>query len=235
MSLATTPENDLVGNTRDAYPPDVRVARHLIDFLRWRFSRHPAGAYRWDPATGHLTGQDSSEIFLSHETPVNPQNVGQRPAVSCAVGSLGFQGVGIGDLAFVDWATGSQVRMDLIPTFTRIHVLSRVPFEARRLAWYVAEQIWAFRDAITKEEQVLLSIGQRPTISEPTLAGSLVGPSTSHEWTAVVVQFPTFIQHAVTTMPMNKTILNAINTAVKLPQPGVTEAQSVGASDGTEE
>lgn len=235
MSFPTTPETSLLGNTRDAFPPDIRVARHLIDFLRWRFSTHPDGAYRWDPPGGDDTGHQTSEIFIAHETPVNPKNVGQRPAITCAVGSLQFQGLGIGDAAFVDWTTGAQVRMDLIPTFTRVHVLSRVPLEAKRLAWYVAEQIWLFRDAIIKEEPALLHIGQRPSISEPTPAGSLVGPSTEHEWVAVVVQFPTYIQHVGTTLPMNRRILNAIHTAAKLPQTGVSDAQSGGASDGRTE
>lgn len=216
---------------KDYLPPPTRVRAHLIDFLRWRFSELPKGSYRWDPATGLRDDQGDSEVFISSAWPLNPQLVGQRPAITASSVSMPFSGLGINDLAYVDWNTGAQVRMDLIPTVTRIHVLSKIMVEAEKLAFFVTEQIWAFREAIVKSEPCLLQIGQRPMITEPTPPGALIPASgTEPDWRAVTIQLPTFIQHSVSTEPMNKRILREVRATMNLPQDPGAEAQSRGTS-----
>lgn len=223
----TTPEG-LLG--RDL-PPAPRVRAHLLDFLRWRFSKLPEGSYRWDPSTAARDDQSGSEIFISAAWPLNPAQVGQRPAITATSVSLPFSGLGINDLAYVDLATGAQVRMDLIPTTTRIHVLSRVALEAERLAFYALEQIWAMRESIVKAEPCLLQIGQRPILSEVTPPGALIQSAANEpEWRVVTIMIPTFIQHSVSTEPMNKHIVRDVRATMNLPQDPGAEAQSRGTS-----
>ncbi len=213
----TISEDLLTSNGVGSFDPITRVAHHLIDFVRWRFSLLPAGAYRWDPASELIDSQKSSEILIMYEGPVDAAKAGARPAITAAIGQSSFQGVGLNDRTHVDWATGAQTRMDLIPTMLRLHFLSTMPVEARRLAFFATNEIWALRDDIIVTCDDLLQIGQRPILSEPTPAGSLIAvPSVTHEWVAVTVQFPAFIQHCVTTHPMNKRILRDFRARMNL-------------------
>lgn len=220
---ATTPESYL---GREGLTPDVRISRLVISFLQWRFSLLPAGAYHWNPESEMTDDQETSEIYLGYSTPVDPSRVGQRPAITACIDGYQFQGLSIGDLAFIDLQTGGEVKMDLIPAALRIYVLSRHPIEAKRLAWFVVEQIWSFRWAILSKDSSLHHLGPRPTVSPATPAGTLVSPGTEHEWSCVTIQFPAFLQHSSTLMPLNKSILKEARATTRLPQEGGSGAQS---------
>jgi hypothetical protein len=209
---ATTPEAPTVG--RDLYPPTYQVIRTFVSFLKWRFSKLPPGAYQWKPETESSPDQAGSEVFISADTPIKPQQVGARPAVTVLRSVATFQGVGIGDWAYTDLQTGAMVKMDLIPTNVMINVLSKLPVEADRLAWFCAEQIWTMREEIVKSDPTILYTGARPSISAPTAAGQLVD-STDFEWCVVVVSFPCYLQHSTSKLPLNKTILKDIKTTLK--------------------
>lgn len=225
---ATVPENYISGNASRVLPPDDRAVAHVLNFLQWRFSRHARGSYYWDPSSDVNEGQTTSEILITSVTPVSHAIVGERPAITLQTAGINFSGGGIGDLAYVDLDTGAKVRMDFMPTQLRINVLSRVAFEAKSLAWYITEQIWAFRDAIVKLEPALLSLGQRPVVSPPLPPGSLMRPTPNDEWVVVVIQFPMVLQHSVTTLPLNQRILRHVQIKTDLPQGGAPEAQSGG-------
>lgn len=197
----TAPEAFLGGG---AYPPTYEIIRHLTSFLQWRFSCLPPGAYQWRPEGSDEAGQGKSEIFIGGDTPINPVTVGQRPAITLVRAQASFQGIGLNDRAYVDLRTGAHVQMDIIPTTIHINVLSSLPVEADRIAWFITEQIRGYREAIIKEMKALLYIGQRPSLSAPSPAGSLV-QSTEHEWTVVVCSFPTYLQHATSMLPLNQT------------------------------
>ncbi len=207
-AIPTAPEAFLNAKQGQFYPPTFQIVRHLVDFLQWRFSKLPPGAYQWCPEGGNSeTGEGQSEIFISADTPIDPVNVGQRPAVTVLRSQAAFNGVGLNDRAFVALSTGAEVKMDLLPTTIMVNFLSQQPVEAERLAWFGMEQIWAFREEIIKTLPCLLYMGQRPALSAPSPAGSLVA-STDHEWVVVVCSIPTYLQHVVTKEPLNKPIVN---------------------------
>jgi hypothetical protein len=219
-STPTTPESVFTGN----YSPLFQVQRHVLSFLKWRFSLLPQGTYRWAAESESSPEQKESEIFLSADTPIRPSVVGKRPAITITRSQAAFSGVGIGDLAFVDLSTGAKARMDMIPTNIMINVLSRLPVEAENLAWFAATQIFAFREEIVKEEPSLLYLGARPMIGPPSPAGSLVGDSTDFEWCVVVVSLPAFLHHGMHTLPLNRPIVQSIEvTATTQEQPAVVE------------
>lgn len=210
----TSAESMLLGNAAEALDPLTSATRHVIDFIRWRFSKLPAGGYHWSEDCLEKTNQEGSEVYIAHETPIDVVNVGQRPAITGVIEGISLQGVGIGDRAFVDWTTGATTRMDLIPTTLTIAVLSAVGIEARRLAWFVAEEIWMFRDEITKSHPAILKIGAQPSITKPLPPGSLVMPTTREEWTACIIQSPLYLQHCATTLPMNRRVLQDFTTTI---------------------
>lgn len=199
-----TSYEDVVGGA--LFPEVVAAQRHLVDFLQWRFSRHPAGAYHFD-----CNSETDTEIVISMDTPIDPVKVGARPAITVLRAHAGYQGVGLGDQAFVDFKTGAKVYMDLLPTTLMVNVLSKLPIEADRLAAYCAKQIRGCRDAIVATLPELLYLGQRVGISPPSPAGSLVaGDSPDYEWTVCVVSIPTFLQTVQTHLPLNKPILQSV-------------------------
>lgn len=218
--IPTAAESMLLGNTREALDPGRRAARHVIDFLRWIFSGLPAGSYHFD-VDAQDKGTDGSEIYIAYESPVDPVKVGARPAICASVGALSFSGLGIGDTAYVDWATGAKTRMDLIPTTLGISVLTTKSVEATKLAWFCVEQIWMYREEIVKTEDSLHYLGARPVISTPSAPGSLMVPSTEEEWVACTAQFPMYVTHCATTLPMNKRILREARFTAKTSTSGV--------------
>jgi hypothetical protein len=205
----TTPEGYLQGQV---FPPTFELVRHIISFLKWRFSTLPAGAYQWKPEAESSPDQAGAEIFISADTPIKPQVVGKRPAITVLRSGAAFQGVGIGDLAYVDLQTGAQVRMDLIPTNLMINVLSRMPVEAESLAWFIQEQIFTFREEIVKSMPQLLYTGARASISAPSPAGALV-ESTDFEWCVVVISLPAYLQHSTSKLPLNKKIVSGVSVS----------------------
>lgn len=131
-----------------------------------------------------------------------------------------FQGVGIGDHAYVDQATGAYVKMDMIPTTTTVSVLSRIPMEAEQLAWFIAEHMWLLRLELMKGNNFIMYMGQRPQIGPPSPAGSLVGgPDTESDWIVVQVSMPVHLQHMAVAMPLNKKIISGIGSSVPIPKP----------------
>lgn len=204
----TTPEGPLVG--RGVFAPSFEVIRHVISFLKWRFSKLPQGAYRYD-ADAEGPEQKNSEIYIGADTPYRPESMGKRPAITVLRSQLVGAGVGLGDLAFVDLATGAKVRMDMYPTNIMINVLSTEPVEAEGIAWFILREISAFRDEICKESKgLILYMGTRPMVSPPSPAGSLVD-SPEMEWTAVVLSYPCYIQEQVTMLPLNRPIVQGID------------------------
>jgi hypothetical protein len=117
------------------------------------------------------------------------------------------------------------VKMDMLPTTLMINVLSSHDVEAERLAFFVWEQVSAFREAIISTMPGLLYLGQRGSLSAPSPAGALVD-STEREWTVVVVSFPCFLQHATTIQPLNRPILSGARIGMtaqgQSPRGGVT-------------
>lgn len=214
MSAATptTPEGPIVG--RGKFSPLFDVVRHFVGFLKWRFSMAPEGSYRYVEMPGGAPEEKSTEIFIGADTPVRTQTVGKRPAITIMRSQAVMAGIGIGDKAFTDLATGAKVRMDMIPTNIMINCLSREPVEAEGIAWFVRREISAFRDEICKESQgLILYTGSKMMMGPPSPAGSLVDAS-EFDWSVVVVGIPTYLQIQDTMFPLNKKIVRQVNTTL---------------------
>jgi hypothetical protein len=209
-----SPDHALQQNDPSFYPPTMRVCRHLIGFLQWRFSLLPAGSYHWAESEEQSVDRGASEIWISGDTPIPCQTVGFRPAITVLRSQVQFQGIGIGDVIDHRWGSGSKTRTDLIPTTICVNVLSRLPMVAERLAWFVQDQIFGFREEIVRTEKCILSIGQRTSMPPPSPAGSLVD-SLEEDWSVVPLFLPAYLQHAVKTTPLNVPVLQKLTTILK--------------------
>lgn len=213
----TTPE----GQPSDAgSSPLVRFQRVIVGFIRGLFAQCPAGSYHWEPTNGAAQDQEGSEIWIGTETPINPEITAKRPAVVVGRGPAAFHGVGLGDTAYIDTRTGGHVKMDMIPTTLNVNVVSRIPMEAEELAWFIARHMWVLRNEILRDNPFILYTGQRPSLSPPSAAGSLVGgPDTESDWIVVTVSMPVYLQHMEVAIPLNKKVLQGISVATTVTPP----------------
>jgi len=206
----TTPEGQ-PGD--DGTSPLILIQRTFVSFIRGLFAQIPAGGpYHWEePSADRAQDQEGSAIWIGTDTPIQPEIVGMRPAITISRGPAAFHGLGLGDRAFIDWRTGATSKMDMLPTTVSVNVLSRVPFEAEQLAWFVGRHIWNLRDELLRGNTYALYLGNRPAFSPPTPAGSLVGgPDTEHNWTCVNINFPVYLQHLEVAMPLNRPVLGEV-------------------------
>lgn len=211
--MVTDPIHVLTGSDPAFYPPTVRATRHILSFVKWRFSLAPVGTYHWEPADD-TPDQKGSEIFIGSDTPITTQYVGKRPAITVMRSQAAFQGIGQGDVLSADLRTGGRTYMDLIPTTIVIHVLSRIPVVAERLAWFVQNEIFTLRAEIVKTEPCILYLGARTGMSPPSPAGTLVD-TPEPGWTCVTLALPTFLQHASEKSPLNKKIVKGMNPVIR--------------------
>lgn len=203
--MTTVPESPWIGRGS----PLNEVCRHICDFLQWRFSLLPQGAYRFVRKDDGAVDV-SSEIHISMDFPINPEIVGARPALTVFRGPAQFQGLSIGDRSFFDFASGAEARADLIPINLMIGVLGRTAWEVEALAWHVLNEISAFRKAIIDSMPDLLYLGRAPLLSPPSPPGAMV-PSTKDDWIAVIVSFPTVLSYKHIVTPLNKKIISGMN------------------------
>lgn len=205
----STPEYGLQQNEVAQFPPTIRLVHHLIDFLQWRFSLLPVGAYHWEPEDGVLPEGARSEIYIAGDTPLPMRAVGDRPAITVLRSQAAFQGIGLGDVAFHNLQTGGKSYMDIIPTTLCINVSSRLAFVAERLAWFVQDQIFSLREEIIRTEKCILALGARTMLAPPAPIGALADQADS-DWMTVAMYLPVHLQHRTSTIPINVPLLKKV-------------------------
>jgi hypothetical protein len=76
---------------------------------------------------------------------------------------------------------------------------------------FIARHIWNLRNEILRGNTFILYTGQRPALSPPSPAGTLIsGPETEHNWSAVGISMPVYLQHMEVAMPLNKPVLREV-------------------------
>lgn len=198
--------------------PWVRATRTIVTFLQWRFSLSTKGNYKWSPHSGNAAGTSGqlSEIFIGASLPIDPEEVGRRPAITVQRGPGSYQGVGIGDRAVYDVSIEDRVYLDLLPCTMNIHVLSRIPMEAEGLAFFVDTQIRGHRMDIMAKCKDIHSFGARASFTPPTGAGSLVSGASDVEWTAVTLSYPTYLSSRIQVQRKNLQYAEGIHLGLKV-------------------
>jgi hypothetical protein len=188
------------------YSPLEYVRILYCSFVQGLFLSSPPGAYHWDPR------DDMSEIYIADESPVKVVSMGIRPAVSFTRGPVQFFSLGMDDMLDYDARTGAKIKSVLVPGTMTINCLSRVDIEAEKLAFIIAEQLWANRELMMKKG--FFEIGRQPRISSPSPAGSLVQGDNSDEIFAVSVQCPYQFYRTTQITPIGAPIARGIDIAL---------------------
>lgn len=215
---AVVPESAWLGRSS----PLVAVCTHLCDFLQWRFSLLPTGAFRYARRTDGGV-DETSEIHISTDFPMNPDVIGQRPAISVFRSGAQLQGIGIGDRGFLDFASGAEMRADLVPLNIMVGVLSGTPWEAEALAWHALNEISAFRNVIVKTSPDLVYLGNRPSLTPPGPPGAMVD-SPADNWRAVIIGFPAFLSYKHIVTPLNRPFLSGVDGTLTVTPPTAAPA-----------
>lgn len=189
------------------YSPLEYVRVLYCSFVQGLFHASPPGAYHWEPE------DDQSEIYISDETPVKAVSMGIRPAVSFIRGPVQFYSLGLDDMLDYDFKTGAKQKSVLIPGIMTINCLSRVDLEAERIAFIIAEQLWANRELLMKKG--FFEIGRQPKIGSPSPAGSIVTGDGADELFVVAVQCPYQFYRTTNITPLGAPILRGMDIALR--------------------
>lgn len=194
--------------------PLERVRVLFTGFVQGLFHAAPPGAYHWeaDPIV--------TELFVSDESPIHIEDLGRRPAVSFTRGPVQFYSLGLDDMLTYNAETGSKQKSVLVPGTMSINCVSRVSLESERIAWIIAEQLWAHRELLMREG--FFEVGRMPVIGAPSPAGSLVAGDMGDGFVATTVSCPFQFYRTTNITPLGKKIVSAISMNMRARALGVS-------------
>ncbi|CAB4131611.1 hypothetical protein UFOVP276_42 [uncultured Caudovirales phage] len=189
--IFTSEENDISwGNDPLNY-----LVRVFIAFLQTIWEEAPRGSFHWTPYA------EDTEIVITEENPVHTETMEKRPTLVVSLGPTRFNGTTLDDLSGVNLHNSGESHTDLMPTNVTIHSISRVPSEARFLAWQNARMIWSMRKLFIAEKGIQ-DCGRRNEIGPVTPAGALVVGDTEAEWSSCAVTVPVYLQWSDLVTPL---------------------------------
>jgi hypothetical protein len=117
----------------------------------------------------------------------------KKPVISLVLGPIRFNGSTLDDLVTIQAKDGTEKHTDLLPGNMTLNCMSRVPQEARFLAWQCARMIWILRKVLIREAGIQ-ELGRNILIGSVSPAGALVDGDTEGDWHAVSVVVPFYLQ-----------------------------------------
>ena len=208
------------------------MVKAFAAFLQTLFEQAPKGCFHWTAAP------EESEIVITEENPVNVDAIERKPVISLILGAVRFNGMALDDLLTVDATDASERHTDMLPGTMSLNCMSRVPQEARFIAWHCARHIWILRKLFIAESHIH-EVGRQINIGSVTPAGALVQGDTEGEWHAAPVSVPFFLQWMDKVTPLSDDwngrpihMLRAISmqfqTRMGRAQPSLTTTQNTG-------
>ena len=143
--------------------PMIFALRLYVQFLQGLFNQVPIGTFHWEP------DQETTEIVIRGEAPLDMEVVGKRPAITVVTGPVQYQGLGMDQMLSYDPKTGKRIRTDLMSSLFSIYCLAESDIVASRLAHIVSH--------FTRLKQRLLeSRGGFYAIARPAPSTNSPGP-----------------------------------------------------------
>lgn len=171
------------------------VVKAYIAFLQTIWETAPKGYMHW------AAELEETELVITEENPVHLEAKEQKPAISVVLGPSRFNGSSLDDLVHVAADNAREIHTDLIPGTMTLNCLSRVPQEARFVAWQCARNIWILRKLFCRESHIH-DTGRNISIGSVSPAGALVQGDTEGEWHVVPVSCPFYLQWTDTVTPL---------------------------------
>jgi len=148
--------------------PLLYCQRLYTKYLQGLFNFMPAGHWRWDP------DQEITEIVIRGEAPLDMRTVGKKPAITVVMGPASFQGLGIDNLLYQDFATDTKVHTDLMSGNLVVYCLAESDTIAMRLAHIVQHYTRAERQLLEQPGGFFAIARPSPTVNTPSPPGGLV-------------------------------------------------------------
>lgn len=191
-------------------------------FLQVLFGTFEKGAYHWE------LDEKNTDIVITDQATVNQEVVEKRPAIIVALGPLAMNNVAIdqfagpvmeknaaGQVKFepnLNSVTGARRHTDLISASITYNCLSREGPEARRIAWIAGYFTRTLKRTLMKAG--LHRVGEEIQFGAESAPGSLVSPD-SNEIVMVSVSVPFYAQNTWTVAPVDKTLLQHVEFALR--------------------
>lgn len=202
--------------------PLTHFSRVFCRFLQLLFKTFEKGAYHWDP------DDKNSDILITDQAPITPENVEKRPAIvvqrgPAAFGNVAFdqfagpllhKDVRTGQTTFtpnLDPTSGSHRHTDLISATMTYNCLSKEGLEAQRIAWIAGYFTRTLKRVLLHGG--LHRVGEEVNFSSESAPGSIVQPD-ANEIVMVSVGCPFFFQDTWTVTP-DKLLLTEIDVALR--------------------
>jgi len=208
------------------------VVKCFIAFLQTIFEIAPPGHFHWCPT------MEETEIVITEENPIKLATEERKPVISVLLGPTKFNASSLDDLLDVKASTAQEIHTDLLPGTMSLNCMSKVPQEARFIAWLCARTIWNLRKIFIRET-LFHEVGRGISISSVSPAGALVVGDTEGEWHVVSANCPFFLQWTDSITPLGEDwsgrpihtlqhVATQLKTRMGIAQPNMTHDQDAG-------
>lgn len=148
--------------------PVIFALRLYVQFLQGLFNQTPVGTFHWEP------DNETSEIVIRAEAPLDMSVVGKRPAITVVSGPVQFQGLGIDNMLSFNPKTGERVRTDLLSSVFSVYCLAESDIIASRLA-HIVSHFTRLKQRLLESSGGFYSIARpAPSSNMPSAPGQLV-------------------------------------------------------------
>ena len=148
--------------------PMIFALRLYVQFLQGLFNQTPVGTFHWEP------DNETSEIVIRGEAPLDLSVVGKRPAITVVMGPVQYQGLGIDNMLSFDPTTGKRVRTDIMSSVFSVYCLAESDIIASRLA-HIVSHFTRLKQRLLESPGGFYSIARpAPSTNAPSPPGQLV-------------------------------------------------------------
>lgn len=148
--------------------PMVFSLRLYVQFLQGLFNQTPVGTFHWEP------DNETSEIVIRGEAPLDMSVVGKRPAITVVMGPAQYQGLGMDNMLSYDPKTGKRVRTDLMSSIFSVYCLAESDIIASRLG-HIVSHFTRLKQRLLESPGGFYAIARpAPSVNAPSPPGQLV-------------------------------------------------------------
>jgi hypothetical protein len=194
-----------LSSSRDTPLTHVRLLYNT--FVKVLYAHRPVGDMHW-------CDDESSDIYISDESPVHGDIIGMRPCVSFTRSAVQFYSLGMDDMMSYDFETGKKTKGVLIPGVMSINCCSRVDLESENMAFWIAENLWILREKLMGTA-AFFEIGRQPQVSAVSSAEGIISGDSGKEYYCTTVSSPFQFPRTSQFTPLNREIVNEIALSVQ--------------------
>lgn len=203
--------------------PLTHWARIFTRFLQIVFATFEKGSYHWS------SDDQLTDIIIQGEGTVHNDVVEKRPAIVVQRGPAAWGNVAMDQFKSFDFDPGRRNHTDLVSSGVTYNCLSAEGLEAQRIAWIACYATRTLKRSLMKAG--LHRVGEELQIGAESPPGALVTGDPS-EIILVPVSVPFYFQDSWSVEPVDKTLLKAIEVAVRsearFPAPGAIPIKEPG-------